>query len=71
MSKVGNNRELNEKELCFSFFEELNGVHNMYRHTLHLIKEIHIKKYSQAEFRQVVDEITMAVANSKAEVPND
>jgi hypothetical protein len=65
MSKVGENRDLIEREIYFSFFEELNQVHKMYRHIIRLTKEIHIKKYSQDEYRKIVDEIVVACVEAK------
>jgi len=62
MSKVGNSKELQEnkeRDLYFSFFEELNRVHNMYRKAIEQLKKIPIKKYSQKEYNAFVDQIVM------------
>jgi len=62
MSKVENSKELQdnkERDLYFSFFEELNRVHSMYRKAIDKSKDIPIKKYTQKEYRAFVDEIVM------------
>jgi len=62
VSKVKNSKELQEnkeRDLYFSFFEELNRVHSMYRKAIDKSKDIPIKKYTQKEYRAFVDEIVM------------
>ncbi len=62
MSKVNNSKELQdnkERDLYFSFFEELNRVHSMYRKAIKLSKDISIKRYTQKEYRSFVDQIVM------------
>jgi len=71
MSKVENSKELQEnkeRDLYFSFFEELNRVYNMYRKSIEQLKKIPIKKYSQKEYRAFVDQIVMeCIAYSEME----
>ena len=73
MSKVKNSKELQEnkeRDLYFSFFEELNRVHSMYRKAIELSKDISIKRYTQKEYRAFIDQIVMECIG-EAEIERD
>ncbi len=44
-------------EILKDFQRHLDNVYKVMNETVELIKEIHIKKYNQDEFRQIVSEI--------------
>ena len=60
MSKVENSKELQdnkERDLHFSFFEEMNIVKKEHRRMIDIIKQISFKRYNQKEIGNIIDEI--------------
>lgn len=48
-----------------AFRTEMGKVYNMFNRTLELIKEVHIEKYTQEEYRLIIGQIYLEMLNNE------